>query len=148
MEQRLKGCLLSYMIQNSPELLMALQEDQKVSEYIDQKITLIGPLMDKLIREEIAPREVEKACLKALTDDLKPSRFHFIARMLEKEFPHYYQRLAEAGTLTLEITNIISTTIELFDTFEFTEQSDKDTAFLYALKNAIFHYFKKYGTIG
>lgn len=148
MEQRLKGCLLSYMIQNSPELLMALQSDQKVSEYIEQKVTLVGPLLDNLIREETPTHEVEAECLKTLTEDLRPSKFRFISRLLEKEFPHYYQRLKAAGTITLEITNIISTSIDIFDTFGFTEKSEEDIAFLYAIKNAVFHHFKTYGIIG
>lgn len=78
-----------------------------------------------------------------LTHDLRPSKFHYLSNLLSKEYPSFYFRFLETGTLTYEISNIIALTIGLFEDFGFSEEKESDPALEETLKSTISKYFKE-----
>lgn len=141
MEQILIHQLHSYMLQNNPDLLLALQGTGKVTEYLEEKVQTVYPLLDKLIEEETAPCFIEEQCMVFLTKDLKPSKYLFLSDFLEIQFPSKYERWKQQGMLVYEIAHLEALFIHVFDDFEFSEKSETDTAFKYVLLKTIQKYF-------
>lgn len=143
MEQLLIMRLHSFIIQNNPDLLLSLEGERRVSDYLEQKVATVGPLIDRLIETDTAPYFIEEECMDVLTRDLRPSKFHYLSNILSKEYPSFYFRLQEAGTLTYEIANLIALTIGLFEDLGFSEENENNPTLNDALKTAIDKYFKK-----
>ena len=142
MEQILINRLHSYMLQNNPDLLLALQGTGKVSEYLEQKVQSVYPLLDQLIMEEAAPFYIEEQCLDFLTRDLKPSKFLFLSAFMEKNFPLRFQKWKSTGVLIYEIANMESLLVGIFEDFQFGEDSENDTPFKYVLFRKLQEYFQ------
>lgn len=141
MEQILINQLHSYMLQNNPDLLLALQGTGKVTEYLEQKVQTAYPLLDQLIEEETAPCFIEEQCMGFLTEDLKPSRYLFLSDFVETQFPSKHQRWKQQGILVYEIANLEALLVQIFEDFEFSAHSETDTAFKYVLLKTIQEYF-------
>lgn len=129
MQQLLIRKLHSYIIQNNPELLLSLEGESRVSQYLEEKVASLDPLIERLIDEERSPYFIEYECMDILTKDLRPSKFHFLSSILSRAFPDIYFRFQQAGVLTYEITNIIALTMDLFEEHHFTEEMETDRAF-------------------
>lgn len=140
MQAYLKSCLHSYIIQNNPDLVLALQGGHLFDDYLEEKVATVGPYLDKLIAQDAGPATIEAECMQKLTEDLCPSKFAFITALLRRRFPNYYTRLKEAGTLTYEVTNMIAYCFELFETFGFDVDSSGDEGLLFALADAVRKY--------
>lgn len=140
MEAYLKSCLHSFIIQNNPDLVLALQGGHLFDDYLEEKVAAVGPFLDKLIEEDAGPAVIETECMHRLTQDLCPSKFAFLTKLLRHHFPKYYERQKEAGTLTYEVTNLIACCFELFETFGFDDNSAKDDGLRFALYDEV----KKY----
>lgn len=141
MEQILIHQLHSYMLQNNPDLLLALQGTGKVTEYLEQKVQTAYPLLDRLVEEETSPGFIEEECMDFLTRDLKPSRYLFLSDFLETQFSTKYLRWKQQGILVYKIANLEALLIPIFEDFQFSEDSQTDTAFKYVLLKKIQEYF-------
>lgn len=141
MEQILINQLHSYMLQNNPDLLLALQGTGNVTTYLEEKVQTAYPLLDKLMEEETASCFIEEQCLGFLTRDLQPSRYLFLSDFLEIQFPARYGRWKQQGVLVYEIANLEALLIPIFDDFQFGENSATDTAFKYVLLKKMQEYF-------
>ena len=142
MEQILINRLHSYILQNNPDLLLALQGTGKVTEYLEQKVQSAYPLLDQLISEEAAPFFIEEQCLDFLTQDLKPSKFLFLSAFMEKNFPLRYHQWKRTGMLIYEIANLETLLVDIFEDFQFSEDSENDTPFKYILFRKMQEYFQ------
>jgi len=129
------------MLQNNPDLLLALQGTGKVTEYLEQKVQTAYPLLDRLVEEETSPGFIEEECMDFLTRDLKPSRYLFLSDFLETQFSTKYLRWKQQGILVYKIANLEALLIPIFEDFQFSEDSQTDTAFKYVLLKKIQEYF-------
>ena len=79
--------LHEYIRENNPELLLQLEEDSKVTEYLSNKVNTAYPI---IIEYKGKPDYIiEEACMNVLTQDLRPSKFNYIRNILEEEFEKY-----------------------------------------------------------
>ena len=116
MENILKQKLHTYMLENHPEMVIHLQEEQALTAYLKDKIDGISQVMQQHISDGKPAYIVEEICLRILMSELGPSRFNYVKMILETEFPRDYERLLLAGVLTYETINILKDCREAFDT--------------------------------
>lgn len=142
MKEVLKEKLLEYIMNNNPDLLLSLQKEHYVNDYLDEKIESIHPMLSRLILED-APRYImEEICMEMLTRDLRPSRFNYIHTLLEEEFEPYFLRLQETGMLTYEIINLVNECKTEFDSFEYSEDYADKKKMRYFIMGTIQQYIE------
>jgi hypothetical protein len=142
MQQVLIEKLHEYMINNNVDLLIALQQENKVSSFLKDKVESVSPLMDELLAVNTPAYIIQERCMDELTKDLRPSKFSYLASILEEEFESDYNRLKESGILTYEVVNLINACTPVFETLGFTEANENDKGFRYAITGAVKEYFK------
>lgn len=71
--EKLKG----YITLNHPDLLIKLQSEDAVTDFLEQKVQSVGYLMNQLIQEGCPPYIIEELCLEELTKELHPSEFSY-----------------------------------------------------------------------
>ena len=140
MQQILIAKLHEYITQNNLDLLIALQQESRVSVYLKDKVDAAGPLVDELVAENTPAYLIEERCMDYLTKDLRPSRFNYLLTILDEEFENDYTQLEENGILTYEIINLIDACKPVFETLGFTEDNEDDQH----LRNAIIGAVKEY----
>ena len=140
MQELLSHKLYSYLIEHNPEIILNLEQHAKVSEYIQGKIIGIQSYLDALLDESKPAYIVEELCLKALTEDLRPSRYLFIKEILEEEFTGDYLVLTENGTLTYEIANLITVCKQIFQALGFSRENENNRIIRYAIIGQIKEY--------
>lgn len=134
--------LVEYLRENNPDVLFSLEEEGSLVSYINQKLGILDELILQL-QEQHQPRYIiEEACMNALTEDLRPSKFNYIKELLEEEFIMEYQHLLRLGILRFEIINIISVCIPLFEAFGFAQENEDDKNLRYTIIGMIKEYFE------
>ena len=133
MEDVLKEKLWLYIINNNPDLMFTLQEEYRVSEYLNEKIATVKSIVDELLEEATPQYIIKEISLNLLTEDLKPSRYVYIRLLLEEEFQSNYNQFYESGILIYEVINLVESCKEVFETIGFTNENEDNTF----LKNAI-----------
>jgi len=134
--------LHEYIRENNPDLLLQLEEESKVTEYLSNKISTVDALLEELAKEQPA-YIIEEACMDVLTQDLRPSKFNFICGILEEEFEATYQQLQKSGTLPFEVINLINHCQPVFDTIGFTEGNEDNRELRYSITGAISEYLDR-----
>ena len=129
-----------YLALNSPDVLVALLEESRVTSYLEEKVSGIGPLLKALEEEGLPGYIVEERCMDSLTADLRPSRYTYLRGLLEEEFEEDFLRMRENGTLTWEITNMIRACMAVFETLDFNEANKESRELYYALTGAVHEY--------
>jgi hypothetical protein len=145
MQEILIKKLLLYLQENNPELLIQLEEESKVTEYL---LTKVG-MVDSLLKEEDNGQPayiLETACMDILTQDLKPSRYQYICKVLEEEFEDYYEKLEVAGLIKFEAMNLLDFCKQVFDDFGFDEESEDNRLLRYLIMGSISEYFENGGS--
>ena len=140
MQNILMEKLRVYIAGNHPDLLIRLQGEFSVTQYLEDKVASAMPMAEQLIAEGKPQYIIEELCMNELTEDLRPSRFNYIKNILEEEFADDYKRLAETGVLTYETVNLIEACKEVFETFEFSEANEDDRFLRYAIIAEIHDY--------
>jgi hypothetical protein len=141
MQDLLLGKLHQYIKDNNPDLLVQLEVDGKVTEYLSNKISTTKALLKQL--DEGQPAYIiEDACMEVLTRDLRPSKYNFISNILEEEFEVTYHQLQESGILQFEIINLINYCQTVFDTIGFTEEIEDNRQLRYTITGAISEYLE------
>lgn len=135
--------LHEYIRENNPDLLLMLQEENRLADYLQESVASIDGLINQLVTENKPPSVIEEACMEELTRHLKPSRYQYLKNILEEEFPNDYERLFERGLLTTEIINMIAASDPVFDELNFSEQNEDDRHLRYTITGVVFEYFKK-----
>src|ERR1700754_4964190 len=97
MKTLLIGKLHSFLLQHHTDLLIALQEDHRLSHYLSTKVDSISGLIEQLQLENRPAYVIEALCLEELTRDLRPSRFNYMRELLEAEFEQDFQRMNQSG---------------------------------------------------
>lgn len=133
--------LHQYIRENNPDLLLQLEEDSKVTEYLSNKISTVDELLNQLDKGQPA-YIIEEACMDILTQDLRPSKFNYICGILEEEFEATYTRLQNSGTLQFEVINLINHCQPVFDIIGFTEENEDNRELRYTITGAIREYLE------
>jgi hypothetical protein len=114
--------LHQYIRENNPDLLFQLEEDKEVTEYLPDKINKVSALIKQM--DIGGPAYIiQDACMDAMTQDLRPSKFNYIRNLLQEEFESTYNQLQESGTLKFEVINLISHCHSVFADLNFSEEN-------------------------
>lgn len=143
MQMILKEKLWAYIVHNNPDLLFKLQEEYSVTQYLEEKVNDVMPVLARLLSEEKPQYIIEELCLNAMTEELKPSRFLFVQSVLAEEFDSDNQRLKVEGRLTYEVLNMLDACKAIFDELGLSEENKQDGKIYYAVYRQISDYLKK-----
>jgi hypothetical protein len=140
MEKMLIKKLHEYIRENNPDLLLQLEEDSKVTEYLFNKVNATAPI---IIEYKGQPDYIiEEACMDELTKDLRPSKYNYINQILEEEFEDTYQQLQNSGTLKFEVINLISQCQPVFEAIGFTEENEDSSELRNAITGTVSEYLE------
>lgn len=140
METVLKEKLWAYIVHNNPDLMISLQESHSLSQYLDEKVSSIMPMVEQFFRDGKPKYVIEELCLNSMTEELKPSRYQYIRTLIEEEFPREYKRMKENGTLTYEVVNLIEVCKDIFSDFDFNSENEANRHLRYAIIGRVHDY--------
>ncbi len=146
MKEVLINKLLEYIRENNPDLLMQLEEEGKVTEYLSNKLSTVNALLNQSDKEQPA-YIIEDACMDVLTKDLKPSKYNYISFILEEEFETTYQQVQKSGTLKFEVVNLINKCQPVFEDLNFSEENEDNRFLRYCIIGAISEYVEESVTV-
>jgi hypothetical protein len=142
MKEQLINQLHSYLLHNHTDLLIALQEDHRLNEYLSTKVNSISELLEQLEAEQRPPYVIEALCLEELTCDLRPSRFSYVREILETEFEPAFRRFNRSGILTYEVINLTGACEPIFEVFALTGANEDDKELRFAVIGMIAEYLE------
>jgi len=122
----LKEKLLFYVVENNPDLVIGMQKDYSLAQFLDDKIEIIKPMVAELSAEHRPPYLIEQLCMQTMTEQLRPSRFSYIRSVLESEFPEDFYKLEVLGIINYEIMNLLEECKKIFDEFSFSQDHEDD----------------------
>ncbi len=134
--------LHEYIRENNPDLLLRLEEDDKVTKYLSNKVSTVKALLNQLNKDQPA-YIIEDACMDVLTEDLRPSKYNYICNILDEEFGDTYQQLIDNGLLQFEAVNLVNHCQSIFEDLKFSEETEDNQFLRYAIIGAISEYQKK-----
>ncbi len=140
MQTILKEKLQAYIIGNNPELMLSLQAEQSLTQYLEDRISTAMPLVMDLLEQGKPGYIIEELALNEMTISLRPSKFNYLKEVLETEFSSSYNSFKTAGVLTYECVNLIEACAEIFETFSFSEDNEDDRLLRYAVIARIHEY--------
>jgi hypothetical protein len=140
MKELLTRRLHSYLLENHMDLLISLQEDHRLNEYINRKVGSVKAYWEELQAENRPEYVIEALCMEELTADLRPSRFDFVRRLLEEDFEKDYQRMLECGILSYEIINLIGACEPIFSIYGLEDEDADRKGLRYAVTGMIAEY--------
>lgn len=143
MKDQLLNKLHSYLVQNHLDLLVSLQEDHRLSHYLQNKVESVMELCQELQAANRPAYVIEALCMEELTRDLRPSRFEYVRTLLEDEFEEAYQRLSNSGILTYEVINLIGACEPIFEVFGFGEENEDARELKYTVMGMIAEYLER-----
>ncbi len=141
MKKILINKLHQYIRENNPDVLVQLEEDGVVTEYLINKIGTVDALLKQLDKSQPA-YIIEDACMDVLTQDLKPSRYNYISNILEEEFEIHHLKLKESSTLQFETINLINYCQSTFEDLVFNEENESNRFLRYAIIGCISEYLE------
>jgi hypothetical protein len=140
MQELLKLKLRDFLSQNRPDLLISLQQTGTTGDYLDDKVSLIDGLAERLLEEGKPPYLITELCMAALTADLAPSPFHLLEEILEEDFLPMADTLRVNGLLPYELINLLAVCAPVFEELG----TDEDNRMLrFALTGTIQDYAEK-----
>ena len=143
MQEILIRKLHEYISENNPDLLLTLQEENKVTEFLNSTVSSVDGLINELLQENKPTSLIEELCINELTKTLRPSRFNYLKSILEEEFPSDFKKLLQSGLLKTEVINMIAVCDPVFDELGFSIEKEDDRYLRYAVTGAMHEYFKK-----
>jgi hypothetical protein len=143
MKDQLINKLHSYLVQNHLDLLVSLQEDHRLSHYLQRKVESVTELCQELQDANRPAYVIEALCMEELTRDLRPSRFKYVRTLLEDEFEEAYQRMSSSGILTYEVINLIGACEPIFELFGLGEENEDAREIKYAVMGMVAEYLER-----
>lgn len=119
MQQQLLEKLWAYIAEFNPELMFSLQENYSVRSYLEAKVKSVEWLLESL--HGIPEHLITELCMNELTADLKPSKYQYIRKILERDFGAVTEVMRENGVLTCEIISMIENCTPIFRQHAFSE---------------------------
>lgn len=143
MQEILIRKLHEYIRDNNPDLLLTLQEENRVTDYLQENVASLDEMIQELVSENKPVSVIEQLCMEELAKPLRPSRYNYLKEVLEEEFPAAYERFRQHGVLTTELINLIAACDEVFDEVNFSEKNEDDRYLRYAIIGAVHDYLNK-----
>lgn len=140
MKEILIGKLLEYIRDNNPDILFALEAEDKLRLWLYSKVDSVESRWQQMEAEKQPAYLIEETCLNELTRELRPSRYNYISNLLEQEFEKDYQVLVKAGLLQHEVVNMIGYCDSVFNDLKFSEENEDNRFIYYAISGAIDEY--------
>ncbi len=140
MKEIIMGKLLEYIRDNNPDILFALEAEDKLRLWLYSKADSVQSLWQQMEREKQPAYSIEEACLNELTKELRPSRYNYTINILEQEFKQEYKLLQQSGLLQHEAVNMISYCDSVFNDLQFSEENEDNRFIRYAVCGAISEY--------
>ncbi len=142
MKEILIGKLLEYIRDNNPDILFALEAEDKLRSWLYDKAYSAEPLIQQLKSDKQLDYIIEEICLEEMTRDLRPSLYNYILNILEMEFERDYEQLLQSGLLQHEIINMINYCNSIFDDLRFVEENEDNQFIRYAITGAVSEYLE------
>lgn len=133
--------LMAHLTDNHPELAMQLQAEMSMTAFLEDRVSLVMPLVAQMQLEDRPAYIVEEAAMKRLIEDIGPSRFNYIQEVLRTEFLVEWERLAGIGVLTFETINLIEKCKDVFVDFGFSADTMESRFLRYAIIAKVHEYF-------
>ncbi len=133
--------LYEYIRENNPDLLFQLEENGQVAEYLATKVDSVVGLQNQSGKTTVSYL-AEDTCMESLTQDLRPSKYHYIINILEEDFASAYANLLDSGLLRLEAVNMIHYCESIFEDLKFSEETESNQFLRYAITGAINEYLE------
>lgn len=143
MQEILTRKLHDYIRENNPDLLLTLEEENRVTDYLHENVASIDGLLNQLLADNNPALAIEERCMDEMTRPLKPSRFNYLKSILEDEFPGKFERLQNAGILKTEIINLITVCDPVFHELNFSEENENDRYLRYTVIGAVHEYLNR-----
>lgn len=140
MKEILIGKLLEYIRENNPDVLFALEAEDKLRLWLYSKAETVESLWQQMEAEKQPAYIIEETCLNELTRELRPSRYNYIINLLEQESENDYTILVKSGLLQHEIVNMIGYCDSVFNDLKFSEDNEDNQFIRYAICGAISEY--------
>jgi hypothetical protein len=131
------------MIQHCPQVLLDLQQQYQVSDYLADKINGISELLNGLMETGHPDYIIHDQCMNALTADLLPSRYDYLQELVEEEFPSEYEQWKRSSVLTYELCNLVAECAPTFDLLEFSENNEDDRELYYTVTGVVSSYMEQ-----
>jgi hypothetical protein len=139
MKENLIQLLYQYISDNNPDVLVSLENEAGVTDYLNQQLSTVTLLLS---RKGIPGYIMEAECMEILTADLRPSKYLYIVGILEDEFLSDYVLFQMLGVLQFEVINILADCNAVFDSIGFTDESEDDNYLRYSIIGAISEYLE------
>jgi hypothetical protein len=136
MQDTLIKKLHNYLKENNPDVLVLLEEEKALTTYLENKVALVNDIIQSGKPGYI----IEEECINILTRDLRPSRFNYLAKILEEEFEGSYKQFQNSGVLQFELINLINHCNIVFKVFDFSEANEDDSNLRYAIIESVNEY--------
>lgn len=140
MYQELTISFQKHLAQNHPELLIQLQEEGRLTDWLTEKVDTVRPLVKQLRSIHEPDYLIHERCMHELVSQLPLSRFNYVVAVLEEEFEADYFRYAEMGVLTYEVLNMLEVCAGVFDTMGFTAETEDNRDLYYAITGTVKEY--------
>lgn len=142
MKEILIGKLLEYIRDNNPDILFALEAEDKLRVWLYDKVNAAEPLMQQLKNSKQPDYIIVETCLQEMTKELRPSRYNYILHLLEEEFETNYKELLQSGLLQHEVINMIDYCNSTFDDLVFAEENEDNQFIRYAIIGTVSEYLE------
>jgi hypothetical protein len=142
MKEILIGKLLEYIRDNNPDILFALEAEDKLRSWLYDKAYSAESLIQRLKNDNQPDYIIQETCLDEMTRDLRPSRYNYVLNILETEFEKDYGQLVQSGLLQHEAINMISYCNSTFDDLRFAEENEDNQFIRYAVTGAVSEYLE------
>lgn len=144
MQTTLLNKLHQHLQENYPDLLLDLQATGAVTGYLHSLMESLGNMPEELLAAGYPPYEVEEICIEELlVKGVGPSKYNFFSSLLQDEFADAFNKWSEVGILVFEIVNLIELCKDVFEGYNFTEQSADDLVFVGKIKEKIGAYLMR-----
>lgn len=140
MKEILIGKLLEYIRDNNPDILFALEAEDKLRLWLYSKAETVESLWQEMETEKQPAYIIEETCLLELTKELRPSRYNYILNLLEQEYENDYTILGKSGLLQHEVVNMIGYCDSVFNDLNFSEENEDNQFIRYAICGAVSEY--------
>lgn len=134
--------LHDYLDNNNPDLLIKLQAEGKLNDYLKGKVSSVDSMIMELIVTDTDPFFIEELCMFSLTAELRPSRYNLVKEIFANEFENLSMMFYEMGILRFELVNMVESFSEIFDALNFSEANAESRLLHYAICGAIQNYIE------
>jgi hypothetical protein len=127
MKEILISKLFDYIRDNNPDILFALEAEDKLPYWLYDKVSSVERLMNELKKSCQPDHMIEET---------------YISNLLEQEFEKDYGKLVQSGILQHEIINMVGYCQSVFDDLKFSEETEDSRFTYYAIAGAISEYLE------